>query len=60
MTDKILKDLKLDLENLKLIPSKGGRFEVWVDDQQIYSKLETGEFPDEDALLAEVRKRRAA
>jgi selT/selW/selH-like putative selenoprotein len=43
-----------------LVPGRGGCFEVWVDDVRIYSKLETGEFPDENAILSEVRKRAAA
>ena len=47
MTEKILVEFKRDVKNLKLIPSKGGCFEVWVGKKQIYSKLETGEFPDE-------------
>ena len=52
--------MKRDVKSLKLIPSKGGCFEVWVDEEQIYSKLDTGEFPDEDAMLAAVRAKIAA
>ena len=50
-------DIKRDVEQLKLIPSGGGCFEVWVDDKQIYSKLATGEFPDEEAILEDIRGR---
>lgn len=57
MTEKILKELKRDVESLKLIPSTGGCFEVWVGEEQIYSKLDTGEFPDEEAILEQVRGR---
>jgi selenoprotein W-related protein len=57
LTEKILSELKTDLKELKLIPSRGGCFEVWVDEEQIYSKLETREFPDEDAVLEQVRQR---
>jgi selenoprotein W-related protein len=57
LTEKVLKDLKRDVEHLKLIPSTGGCFEVWVGDEQIYSKLETGEFPDEEAILEQIRGR---
>ena len=32
---------------MKLIPSKGGCFELKVNNELIYSKLETGKFPDE-------------
>lgn len=57
MTDKILVELKRDVRNLKLIPSKGGCFEVWVNEDLIYSKLDTGEFPDEDQILEVVKGR---
>ena len=50
-------DFKRDVEQLKLIPSGGGCFEVWVDDKQVYSKLATGEFPDEGAILEDIRGR---
>jgi selenoprotein W-related protein len=49
--------MKRDVASLKLIPSKGGCFEVWVDDEQIYSKLDTGEFPDEDGLVRQISSR---
>ena len=57
MTEKILKELKQDVASLKLIPSKGGCFEVWIDDEQIYSKLDTGSFPDEGTIVGAVRGR---
>jgi selenoprotein W-related protein len=57
LTEKILVELKLDLESLRLVPGKGGRFEVFVDDEKIYSKLDTGAFPDENAVLGEIVKR---
>ncbi len=34
-----------------LIPSTGGCFEVTVGDTPMYSKLETGRFPDEEELI---------
>ena len=60
MTEKILAELKRDVKNLKLIPSKGGCFEVWVNADLIYSKLDTGEFPDEDQVLEVVKSRAAS
>jgi selenoprotein W-related protein len=50
--------LKQDVSSLKLIPSDGGRFEVSVNGKKVYSKLETGEFPEPDAILKAVRGRR--
>ena len=38
-----------------LIEGSGGIFDVHVDGNLVYSKHETGEFPDEDALLAELQ-----
>ena len=39
-----------------MIPSTGGCFELTVGGKKLYSKLETGEFPDEDELIAAVGK----
>lgn len=35
----------------KLIPKGGGVFEVVVDDELVYSKLQTGSFPNEEQLI---------
>jgi len=43
---EILPHFKQDLVEMVLMPSTGGRFEVFLDDVQIYSKLETGVFPE--------------
>jgi len=40
------------------VPSSGGVFEVSVNGRNIYSKKATGQFPDFDAILAEVRAQR--
>jgi selenoprotein W-related protein len=47
--------LKQDIRALTLVPGGGGRFEVIVNGRKIYSKLETGKFPDPAALLKAVR-----
>ena len=36
---------------LELEPSGGGCFEIHVDGREVYSKLKTGEFPDEQEIL---------
>ncbi|PYM09968.1 MAG: hypothetical protein DMF15_03835 [Verrucomicrobia bacterium] len=38
-----------------LIASGGGAFEIRVNGELIYSKLKTGEFPDFDAIAAQIR-----
>ena len=42
----MLEYYKHDIEQLQLVPSGGGRFEVTVDDSLIFSKLETDRFPE--------------
>ena len=39
-----------------LIPSRGGCFELTVGGKLLYSKLATGEFPDEDKLIKDLDK----
>jgi selT/selW/selH-like putative selenoprotein len=41
----------------KLIASGGGAFEIRVKDELIYSKLETGEWPDFEAIAAQVESK---
>ncbi len=42
-------------EDTFIIEGAGGIFDVNVDGKLVYSKHETGEFPDEDALIEEMR-----
>ena len=44
-------------QELKLIPSDGGRFELSVDGKLVYSKLETGKFPEWDEVKRAVDAR---
>lgn len=39
-----------------LIESSGGVFEVEVNKKLVYSKKETGEFPDNEKLIAQIKK----
>jgi selenoprotein W-related protein len=57
LTTKLLGAYKQKIEDLKLIPDGGGCFEVKVDGELIYSKLETGKFPDEKWVLDQVGTR---
>ena len=49
--------LKQNMSELAIAPFDDGRFEVFIDDEKVYSKLETGDFPDEDTLVAKIKKR---
>lgn len=54
LADLLLSNLKRNIASLEMVPSKGGCFEVDVDGERLYSKLATGEFPDESDLLKKV------
>jgi selenoprotein W-related protein len=57
LTSKLLTQYKQKIRDLKLIPGSGGRFELKANGQLIYSKLETGQFPDEETIVKEIGKR---
>ena len=57
MTTKLLTTYKQQIKDLKLIPAGGGAFELTVDGDLLYSKLQTGKFPDEKAMVDAVGKR---
>lgn len=40
-----------------LVPSDGGKFEVFVDDELVYSKLETGQFPEPRDIVKSIEAR---
>ena len=41
---------------MKLVPSSGGVFEVSVDSRNLYSKKATGQFPDPDVLVQDLKR----
>ena len=53
----MLTTYKQKIRDLKLIPAGGGCFELTVNGDLLYSKLQTGKFPDEQALLDAVGAR---
>ena len=57
MTEAILGKYKQTIESLSLVPHEGGRFELSVNGELVYSKLETGEFPEHTAILQEIDRR---
>jgi selenoprotein W-related protein len=54
LTAKLLPRFKQAISRYVMIPSKGGCFELTVGGKKLYSKLKTGEFPDEDELVKAV------
>ncbi|AWM39891.1 SelT/SelW/SelH family protein [Gemmata obscuriglobus] len=57
MAATLLTSLKQKVKGLTLVPAGGGCFEVTVNGELIYSKLQTGTFPDEQSVLESVRER---
>ncbi len=57
MTAKVLSQFKQQIRGMRLVPSSGGRFELKADGELIYSKLETGQFPEEKAILDRISTR---
>ena len=59
MAEKIEAAYKGQVGRVKLVGSGGGCFELSVDGRPVYSKLKTGQFPDEDAAVELVGKQLA-
>jgi selenoprotein W-related protein len=57
LATKILTKYKQQLKGLELEPSTGGCFELSADGDVVYSKLQTGSFPDEEEMVAAIGKR---
>ena len=55
MATKIL-DLGERIASLTLVPSSGGAFEVTANGKTLHSKLNTGEWPDFDEVVRQVKK----
>ena len=60
MVDKLLEEFESQIEGFGLIPSSGGAFEVVVDGDLVYSKLETGEHAEYEQVAAPIRARLAS
>jgi len=56
LANELLKEFEYDIGNLTLVPSDGGRFEVTVGDELVYSKLETRRHAEPGEVLGLVRK----
>jgi selT/selW/selH-like putative selenoprotein len=54
---KILTQFKRQIHSFELEPSTGGCFELRAGDDLIYSKLGSGQFPDERKMVDEIGRR---
>ncbi len=55
MAAKIL-ELGDRIASLTLVPSSGGAFEVSANGKTLHSKLDSGEWPDFEALVSQIKK----
>lgn len=46
-----------NIESIELAPGYDGRFEVFINGEKVYSKLETKRFPELNEVLAVVKER---
>jgi selenoprotein W-related protein len=55
LADDLLKNFEPEIERITLIPSQGGRYEISVNGQLIYSKLKTGRHANPGEVLGLVQ-----
>lgn len=56
LTDALAKSLKQNMSEIAIAPFADGRFEVIVDGETVWSKLETGEFPDDATIVKQIER----
>ena len=54
--DELLKNYEHVIEEITLVPSDGGKFEVTANGQMVYSKLETKRHAEPGEVVGLVRK----
>lgn len=59
MADRVLTTFKQKVTGMKLVPAGGGCFELTANGELLYSKLATGQFPDEQSIVDLLEKRLA-
>ena len=52
MAEEILSEKKMDISRCAIVPADGGRFEVTVDGELVFSKLQEGRFPETAEIKA--------
>ena len=56
LVDDLIKDFESEIESITLVPSQGGRYEISVNGQLIFSKLQTGRHAAPGEVIELVRK----
>lgn len=57
MVEGLLDEFEHQIDNITVIPSKGGVFEVVVDGDLVYSKKETGKHAEYEQVAGPIRDR---
>jgi len=57
MVEGLLGEFEHHIDDITLIPSKGGVFEVVVDGDLVYSKKETGQHAEYEQVAGPIRER---
>ena len=57
LAQELLSTFESELGEVALIPGKGGIFEIWVDEQLIWSRRAEGRFPEAKEVKQRVRDR---
>jgi selenoprotein W-related protein len=56
LADDLLKIFESEIESITLVPSSGGRYEISVNGQLIFSKLQTGRHAEPDEVVRLFKK----
>jgi selenoprotein W-related protein len=54
--NELLQRFEPEIESVRLVPSDGGRFDVWVNAVAVYSKLETGRHAEPGEIIRLVQE----
>jgi selenoprotein W-related protein len=53
----VLEEWERKLSAVELIPGSGGIFDVWVDDERVFTKSMLGRYPQPDDVLPLLREK---
>jgi selenoprotein W-related protein len=57
LASRVLTTFKQKVSGITLVPSGGGCFELSANGELLYSKLKSGQFPDEQSIVDMLEKR---
>jgi selenoprotein W-related protein len=56
LASDLLENFEPEIDSVTLVPSDGGRYEISVNDQLIYSKLQTGRHAEPGEVIGLIQK----